>query len=68
MKLDASEPPKVNERTSLESGSDIEIVATDVWFSATKIVEAILIEGESLTALIETLTSADEVLSPWVIV
>ena len=63
----ASVPPKVNVNSS-PSGSDTDIVVTAVWFSSTWIVEAISIDGASLTGVIVTFTSAIATLSPWVMV
>ena len=63
-KLSASAPIRDRVNTSPESGSAIEIVVTIVWFSATLIVDALLIEGASFTSPIVTVTSALEVLSP----
>ena len=60
-------PPKVKVNSS-SSISETETVVTSVWFSATWIVDAISIAGASLTASIVTVTSALEVLSPWVMV
>ena len=66
-KLFASSPLKVKVRSS-SSGSETDTVVIAVWFSGIESVDAISIEGASLIGLISTSTSADDVLSPWVIV
>ena len=67
LKLSASVPPRVRVNTS-SSTSDTETVVTAVWFSWTLIMDAISMDGSSLTASIVTVTSALDVLSPWVMV
>ena len=67
LKLSASVPPSVRVSSS-SSTSETETVVTAVWFSWTWIVDAISMLGASLTASIVTVTSALEVLSPWVMV
>ena len=66
-KLLASVPLRVSVKSS-SSTSETDIVVTAVWFSAACTVDAVSIDGASFTASIVTLTSALEVLSPWVIV
>ena len=65
LELSASVPPSVSVKSS-PSTSDTETVVTAVWFSLTWIVEAIFIIGASLTASMVMVTSALDVLSPWV--
>ena len=60
-------PPSVKVNSS-SSTSETETVVTAVWFSATWMVDAISMVGASLTASIVIVTSALDVLSPWVIV
>ena len=63
LKLSASVPRRVRVSSS-SSTSETETVVTAVWFSATWIVDAISIDGASLTASMVTVTSALDVLSP----
>ena len=67
-KLSTSVPLIVNVKVSLVSTSETEIVATAFWFSAAVNVEEVSIEGSSLTASILIVKSADEDLSPCLIV
>ena len=56
-------PPRVRVSSS-SSTSETETVVTAVWFSSTRMVSAISMDGLSLTASMVTDTSALEVLSP----
>ena len=67
LKLAASIPPNVRESIS-SSTSETDTLVTNFWFSGIDKVDAISIEGSSLTGEIVTTTSALEVLSPWIIV
>ena len=67
LKLVASVPPRVKVNSS-SSTSETDTVVTAVWFSSTWIVDAISIDGASLTGSIVTVTSAVEVLSPCIMV
>ena len=65
LKLSASAPPRVK-LSSSPSTSETETVVTATWFSSTWIVDAKSIDGASLTASMVMVTSALDVLSPWV--